>query len=38
VQDRFGILLVGEIRRIGRPAEGAAPVEERSPAVAASSG
>jgi UDP-N-acetylmuramate dehydrogenase len=38
VQDRFGILLEWEIRRIGRPAEGAAPVEERSPAVAASSG
>jgi UDP-N-acetylmuramate dehydrogenase len=38
VQDRFGILLEWEIRRIGRPADGAAPVEERTPAAAASSG
>ena len=38
VQDRFGVLLEWEIRRIGRPADGAAPVEERTPAAAASSG
>jgi UDP-N-acetylmuramate dehydrogenase len=38
VQERFGILLEWEIRRIGRPADGAAPVEERTPAVAASTG
>ena len=38
VQDRFGILLEWEIRRIGRPADGAAAVEERTPAAAASSG
>jgi UDP-N-acetylmuramate dehydrogenase len=38
VQGRFGILLEWEIRRIGRPADGAAPVEERTPAAAVSSG
>jgi UDP-N-acetylmuramate dehydrogenase len=38
VQGRFGILLEWEIRRIGRPADGAAPIEERTPAAAASSG
>ena len=38
VQERFGILLEWEIRRIGRPADGAAPIEERTPAVAASTG
>jgi UDP-N-acetylmuramate dehydrogenase len=38
VQDRFGILLEWEIRRIGRSPDDAAPVEKRTPAVAASSG
>ena len=35
VQDRFGILLDWEIRRIGRPLADARPVEETTPAVAA---
>jgi UDP-N-acetylmuramate dehydrogenase len=35
VQDRFGILLDWEIRRIGRPLSGAPPVEETTPAAAA---
>ena len=38
VRDRFGILLEWEIRRIGRPADSAVPVEVRTPAVAASTG
>jgi len=35
VQDRFGVLLDWEIRRIGRPLAGAPPVEDTIPAVAA---
>src|SRR5205823_13004650 len=38
VRDRFGITLEWEIRRIGRPADSAVPVEVRTPAVAASTG
>ncbi len=38
VQERFGILLEWEIRRIGRPAAGAAPVAEGAFAAAARTG
>src|SRR5438067_9565445 len=34
VQERFGILLEWEIRRIGRPTPGAAPIAEGAPSAA----